>query len=138
MTKFLFADKIPASTFWRSAMFSLTKSRNCLISSSRLSFRSLCPFTAVTSFFFNRVSSILVGVTCVDAKISPLSSYYRIHFRTFHNIHLRTYHQYVSARFLEEWKAVSSQFSEFPQYHGLPYIPVKRIPAQRHLQISHK
>lgn len=37
------------------------------ISSSRLSFRSLCPRTAVTSFFFSRVSSILVGFTWVPA-----------------------------------------------------------------------
>ena len=69
MTKLVFAERIPASTFRRSSMFSRTRSRNCLISSSRLSFRSLWPRTAVFSLFFWRVSSIRVGFTCVDATL---------------------------------------------------------------------
>ena len=71
MTKFLFAERIPASTFSRSSMFSRTRSRNWRISSSRLSFKSLWPLTAVTNFFFVLVNSIRVGVTCVDAIYHP-------------------------------------------------------------------
>ena len=65
--KFRLAETSAVSTSSRSALFSRTLSRNWRISSSRLSFRSLCPRTAVTSFFFSRVSSILVGFTWVPA-----------------------------------------------------------------------
>ena len=68
ITKFWFTARISASTFSRRRLFSRTISKNCRISSSRLSFSSLCPRTAVVSFFFSRVSSIRVGFICVVAK----------------------------------------------------------------------
>ena len=64
-----FAAFSAASTSSRSALFSRTRSRNWRISSSRLSFSSLWPRTAVTSFFFSRVSSMRVGLTCVPATL---------------------------------------------------------------------
>lgn len=73
ITKFLFAERIPASTRLRTSIFSRTRSRYWRISSSRLSFSSLCPRIAVIRFFFRRVSSIRVGFTCVAAKCNHLS-----------------------------------------------------------------
>ena len=64
----------PSSTRFRTARFSRTTSRNCFISSSRLSFSSLCPRLAVLSRFFSRVSSIRVGFTFMAGILSPPSS----------------------------------------------------------------
>ena len=58
------AARMPASTSKRSLRFSRTLSKNCRISSSRLSFSSLWPRVAVLSFFFRRLSSMRVGFTC--------------------------------------------------------------------------
>lgn len=69
--KFLLAAEMPASTRSRNALFSRTISKNWRMSSSRLSLSSLWPRMAVTSFFFKRVSSIRVGLTCVEAISSP-------------------------------------------------------------------
>jgi len=55
------------STRSRSFAFSRIRSTNLRIISSRLSFKSLCPRTAVLSRRFNRVSSILVGLTFKSA-----------------------------------------------------------------------
>ena len=52
-----------SSTSCRRLRTSRTVSRNCFISSSRLSFSSLWPRWAVRSFPFRRVSSIRVGLT---------------------------------------------------------------------------
>jgi len=54
-----------SSTLARRARFSRTTSRNCFISSSRLSFRSLWPRRAVFRRPFSRVSSIRVGFTLI-------------------------------------------------------------------------
>ena len=62
----------PASTFWRSSRFRRTISRNCFISSSLLSLRSLWPRVAVFSRPFSRVSSILVGFMVAEGIASPL------------------------------------------------------------------
>ena len=48
-------------------------SKNCFISSSRLSLRSLWPRVAVFSRPFSRFSSILVGFMVAEAICSPLS-----------------------------------------------------------------
>ena len=61
--KFLLAPLSPASIFSRRVLFSRTRSRNSRISSSRLSFKSLCPRTAVFSFPFRRFNSIRVALT---------------------------------------------------------------------------
>lgn len=153
MTKFTFALRMPASTFWRSAIFSRTRSRNWRISSSRLSFSSLCPRVAVASFFFSLVSSIRVGLTCVDAmrttsllqslchdrSASSRSRVMTRHFRfqahppctgiftLSHNTDPDTSHRYVSARFSAGWKAVSSQSAASPQYRGPYCSPGKHI-----------
>ena len=76
ITKPVLAALMPASTFFLSSIFSLAMSRNCLISSSRLSLRSLWPLDAVTSFFLSLVSSILVGLTTTLAICLLLSSKY--------------------------------------------------------------
>ena len=54
-----------SSTSCRRARTSRTVSRNCFISSSRLSFSSLWPRWAVRSLPFRRVSSIRVGLTVI-------------------------------------------------------------------------
>ena len=61
-----------SSTSARRARTSRTVSRNCFISSSRLSFSSLWPRWAVRSLPFRRVSSIRVGFTVIFAIGYPL------------------------------------------------------------------
>ena len=78
ITKFWLAAPMPRSTFSRRALFTRTSSKNCRISSSRLSLSSLCPRTAVANFFFCLVSSIRVGFTWVDANgIPPFYGFWR-------------------------------------------------------------
>ena len=60
-----------SSTWLRRARTSRTVSRNCFISSSRLSLSSLWPRWAVFSLRFKRVSSIRVGLTTVAAIVYP-------------------------------------------------------------------
>ena len=64
------------STSTRSFLFSLMRLMNCLINSSCLSFKSLCPLFAVTSLSFNSERAILVGFTFSFAIIIPPSLYH--------------------------------------------------------------
>lgn len=50
-------------TFFLNSLLYLTRLTNCLISSSCLSFKSLCPLVAVANLFFSLDISILVGLT---------------------------------------------------------------------------
>ena len=61
----------PSSTRRRRVRFSRTLSRNCFISSSRLSLSSLCPRTAVFNRFLSRVNSIRVAFTVTDGIFPP-------------------------------------------------------------------
>ena len=66
------------STSTRNFLFCFTKIINCRISSSCLSFNSLCPLLAVFRRVFKRLNSILVGFTfnLAIAYSSPAGKYF--------------------------------------------------------------
>ena len=131
MTKFRFAERIPASTFLRTSIFSRTRSRYWRISSSRLSFRSLWPRIAVIRFFFRRVSSILVGFTCFAATMPP--PYYRLR--------LPGQAPSLTLRGITAFRSAIVRFRFAPSHCGRPpYAPVQKAscagkPAYRFLSM---